>query len=109
MRIRATKTKNTLQYAIIKDINKNGKRTTCIYENLGTIDKFKARAGDMNPLEWLEQYVQELNKKNKEENLPVIIQKNPNKIIDKNIQILFNCRISLFARYILQIKTQQYL
>ena len=40
MRIRTIKTKNTVQYAIIKDITKNGKRTTCIYENLGTIDKF---------------------------------------------------------------------
>ena len=45
MRIRTMKTKNTVQYAIIKDINKNGKKTTCIYENLGTIDKFKQRAG----------------------------------------------------------------
>ena len=35
MRLRKVKTKNTLQYAIIKDITKNGKRTTCIYENLG--------------------------------------------------------------------------
>ena len=46
MRIRTIKTKNTVQYAIIKDITKNGKRTTCIYENLGTIDKFKSRAGE---------------------------------------------------------------
>ena len=90
MRIRATKTKNTVQYAIIKDISKNGKRTTCIYENLGTIDKFKIRAGDSEPLEWLKQYVKDLNKKNKEESLPVIIQKNPNRIIDKNVQTSFN-------------------
>ena len=55
MRIRKMKTKNTTQYAIIKDITKNGKRTTCIYENLGTIEKFKERAGDTEPLEWLKQ------------------------------------------------------
>ena len=61
MRIRATKTKNTLQYAIIKDINKNGKRTTCVYENLGTVEKFKNRVGEQEPLEWLKQYVEELN------------------------------------------------
>ena len=91
MRIRATKTKNTVQYAIIKDINKNGRRTTYIYENLGTIDKFKIRAGDKDPLEWLNSYVEYLKKKDKEENLPVIIKKEPNKIIDKNIQTSFNC------------------
>ena len=90
MRIRTIKTKNTVQYAIIKDINKNGKKTTCIYENLGTIDKFKKRAGDKEPLEWLKDYVNDLNKKHKEENLPVIIKKDPSKIIEKNIQSSFN-------------------
>ena len=90
MRIRAIKTKNTTQYAIIKDIYKNGKRTTCIYENLGTIDKFKDRAGDEEPLVWLNNYVNELNRKYKENSLPVIIQKNPNKIIEKNFQNIFN-------------------
>lgn len=39
MRIRIIKTKNTIQYAIIKDIYKNNKRTTRIYENLGTLIK----------------------------------------------------------------------
>lgn len=29
MRIRTIKTTNTVQYAIIKDVNKNEKRTTC--------------------------------------------------------------------------------
>ena len=90
MRIRVNKTKNTTQYAIIKDIYKNGKRTTCVYENLGTIEKFKHRAGDMDPMEWLKDYVADLNKKHKEESLPVIIRKNPNKLIEKNIQTSFN-------------------
>ena len=90
MRIRATKTKNTIQYAIIRDINKNGKRTTCVYENIGNLEKLKKRAGDMGPLEWLNNYVQKLNEQNKAETLPVIIQKNPNKIIEKNIQNCFN-------------------
>ena len=90
MRIRATKTKNTIQYAIIRDINKNGKRTTCVYENIGNLDKLKQRAGDMEPMEWLNNYVQKLNEQNKAETLPVIIQKNPNKIIEKNIQNCFN-------------------
>ena len=60
MRIRTIKTTNTVQYAIIKDLNKNGKRTTCIYENLGTLDKIKLRAGNEEPLVWLDNYVKEL-------------------------------------------------
>ena len=90
MRIKTTKTKNTIQYTIIKDINKNGKRTTCVYENLGTIDKIKIRAKDKEPIEWLNEYVKELNAKNKEEKLPVIIQKNPNRLIEKNVNLSFN-------------------
>jgi len=90
MRIRTIKTTNTVQYAIIKDINKNGKRTTCIHENLGSLDKIKLRAGDADPLEWLKNYVDELNKKSKEERLPIIIKKDPSKMIDKNIQSSFN-------------------
>ena len=90
MRIKTTKSKNTLHYTIIKDIVNNGKRTTCVYENMGTIDKIKLRCGDEDPIVWLNNYVKKLNKKHKEDTLPVIIQKNPNKIIDKNVQCSFN-------------------
>lgn len=90
MRIRKRQTRNTIQYAIIKDIYKNNKRTTCIYENLGTLDKIQLRAGNEDPLVWLNNYVKELNRKNKEERMPIIIRKDPSKIIDKNIQTSFN-------------------
>ena len=90
MRVNKTKSKNQEHYSIIKDITKNGKRTTCVYENIGNLDKLKQRAGDMEPMEWLNNYVQKLNEQNKAETLPVIIQKNPNKIIEKNIQNCFN-------------------
>lgn len=90
MRIRKTKTKNTEQYAIIYDVNINGKRTTRIYENLGTIDKFKSRSGNLDPLVWLKKYVDDLNKKIKEDSLPIILQKYPNKRIEKNKQVVFN-------------------
>ena len=90
MRIRTTKTTNTVQYAIIKDITKNGKRTTCIFENLGTLDKIKQRAGNEEPLVWLKNYVQELNIKEKENKIPVLIKKDPSKVIEKNVQSSFN-------------------
>ena len=90
MRIRTTKTTNTVQYAIIKDITKNGKRTTCIFENLGTLDKIKQRAGNEEPLLWLKNYLQELNIKEKENKIPVLIKKDPSKVIEKNVQSSFN-------------------
>lgn len=90
MRINRTKSRNTEHFSIIKDIKKNGKRTTCVYENLGTIEKIKLRAGNEDPIEWLKKYVKDLNQKNKEESLPIIIKKDPNKIIEKNINESFN-------------------
>ena len=100
MRVRKIKSKNSIHYAIIKDItNINGKRTTCVYENIGNMDKLKQRAGNMDPLEWLDNYVKELNLKNKEEKLPVIITKNPTRLIDKNCRCSFNVGY-LFLEYI---------
>ena len=90
MRIRKTKTKNTEQYAIIYDVNINGKRTTKIYENLGTIDKIKLRSNNEEPLDWLKKYVNNLNKKIKEESLPIILTKSPTKKLEKNKKYTFN-------------------
>ncbi len=90
MRINKTKSKNMEHYSIIQDIKKNGKRTTKVYENIGNFEKLKQRAGDEEPLVWLRNYVQELNKKEKENKMPVIIKKDPSKVIDKNIQSSFN-------------------
>ena len=90
MRIRKVNTKNTVQYAIIQDITKNGKRTTKVYENIGNYEKLKLRAGDKEPLEWLNNYVKELNEKSKTNQLPIIIKKYENKQIKKDEQLLFN-------------------
>lgn len=90
MRKNITKSKNMEHYSIIQDITKNGKRTTCVYENIGNYEKLKLRAGNEDPIMWLDNYVKDLNKKSKENSLPIIIQKNPNKIIDKNVQVEFN-------------------
>ena len=54
------------------------------------MDKIKQRAGNEDPLVWLKNYVQELNKKEKENRMPVIIKKDPSKVIDKNVQSSFN-------------------
>lgn len=91
MRIRKVKTKNTIQYAIIYDTKINGKRTTKIYQNLGTLEKISLLSKNEDPLVWLNNYVNELNKKFKEDTLPVIIKKEPNELIKKDEQNLYNC------------------
>ena len=90
MRIKVTNSKNTEHYSIIYDITTNGKRTTKVYENFGSVDKIKLRSNGEDPLIWLKKYVEELNKKIKEDSLPVIIKKSPNKRIEKDKQLSFN-------------------
>ncbi len=90
MRLKCTKSKNSEHYSIIQDLNVNGKRTTKVYENIGNYDSLCKRAGKQDPLEWANAYVSELNKKHKEDTLPIIIKKYENKLIDKNQKILFN-------------------
>ena len=90
MRIRKTKSKNQEHYAIIYDVKVNGKRTTKIYENLGNYDNLKLRSKDSDPIEWLNKYVDSLNKKVKEDSLPAIIKLSPNKQIEKNKQVVYN-------------------
>ena len=90
MRIRKTKSKNQEHYAIIYDVKVNGKRTTKIYENLGNYDNLKLRSKDSDPIEWLNKYVDSLNKKVKEDSLPAIIKLSPNKQIEKNKQFVYN-------------------
>ena len=79
MHIKKTKSKNSEHYSIIYDININGKRTSKVYENIGNYDKLKLRAGMEDPISWLNNYVSSLNKKIKDESLPFILKKYPNK------------------------------
>ena len=90
MHIKKTKSKNSEHYSIIYDVNINGKRTSKVYENIGNYDKLKLRAGNEDPISWLNNYVDNLNKKIKEESLPSILKKYPNKKIDKDVKQTFN-------------------
>ena len=65
------------------------------------IDKIRQRSGEEDPLEWLKNYVSELNKKHKEESLPVIIRKNPNKIIEKMYKIHLMLGICFYKIFII--------
>ena len=90
MRIKKAVSKNSEHYSIIYDVKIGEKRTTKIYENIGNYEKLKARAGNEDPEVWLNNYLQKLNDELKEDNLPVIIKRKPNKQIGKNEQIIFN-------------------
>ena len=89
MRLKITKTKSATNYYIIKDIKKNGKRSTIIYERLGTEKEILERSNGEDIFTWMNNYIDELNKNN--DSNDIIVKYSPQKIIDKDKQNLFNC------------------
>jgi len=90
MRIKKTISKNFEFYYIIKDVNRNGKRTTKIVEKLGKIDDIKKRANNQDPMIWLTNYVNDLTLKEKEGTREIIKSYSPTKTINKDTQNSFN-------------------
>ena len=89
MRLKVTKTNKATNYYIIRDINKNGKRSTEIYERLGTEEEILKRSNGEDIFVWIKNYIKEINEN--KNNIPTLIKKYPSKIIDKAVQNLFNC------------------
>ena len=89
MRLKISKSKNTILFYIIKDYTRNGKRSTKIVKRIGNLEEVKAMAGKTDYKEWLKNYVQDFNEKNGL-NEVVLIKKNTRKTITKDINNSFN-------------------
>ena len=90
MRLKITRTKSDTNYYIIKDITKNGKRTTQIYEKLGNIGEISKRANGEEPLKWITNYIENLNSALKQGNENILIKKSTSSLLEKNVQNSFN-------------------
>ena len=89
MRLKISKSKNTILFYIIKDYTRNGKRSTKIVKRIGNFEDVKTMAGDTDYKEWLKEYVRDFNEK-QGRNEVVLIKKNTRKIIKKDINNSFN-------------------
>jgi hypothetical protein len=49
---------------VTKSVRENGRRTTKVIEKLGSVAELEAK-GIPNPIQWAEEYVKELTKKEK--------------------------------------------
>lgn len=90
MRIKTTKTNSNINYYVIKDFKINGKRTTKIIEKLGTENDIKLKFKIDNIEEFLEDYINNLNKKENNSKSNLIKFYNENEIIPLNKHQLFN-------------------
>ena len=91
MRLSISKSKNATSYYVKEDVTIDGKRTSKIIEKLGTAAELEKKLGGRDPEEWAREYVEELNRLEKEGREPVVIAKySPSKLINKGEQRSFN-------------------
>jgi transposase len=89
MRLSVSKSKNSINFYIIKDYTKNGKRSTKIVKKLGNLETVKKLAGKTDYKDWLKEIVAQYNEKyNKGET--IIIEKNSRKQILKEKSFTFD-------------------
>ncbi|HPE15221.1 MAG TPA: IS1634 family transposase [Bacilli bacterium] len=89
MRLGISKSKNTINYYIIKDYTKDGKRSTKHVERIGNINEIKLKSGNQDYKEWLKDYIKIYNDEHCKKEI-IIIKKNNKKIIESNINSRFN-------------------
>ena len=91
MRLKISKSKNVKLYYVIKTIYVDGKEKTITVEKLGNEQEVLKKSKGVDPVVWAKKYVEQLNKKEQENNLEIIIKKSTSRLIPKDGQNLFNC------------------
>ncbi|HCX62605.1 MAG TPA: IS1634 family transposase [Clostridiales bacterium] len=92
MKLTVSKSKNSASFYVQKTIRKeNGSVTTITVEKLGNIDEVKAKAGEKDPYVWAQEYVNELNRKEYDEQKSIIIGYSPTKLLKKGEQNAYSC------------------
>ncbi len=90
MRLKISRSKNSASFYVTKTVYVNKKEKTVTVERLGTEASLREKLGDQDPYEWAKAYVDELNRKEKEESRTVVIEKSQSILIPKNEQHAFN-------------------
>ncbi|MGN0993032.1 MAG: IS1634 family transposase [Bacilli bacterium] len=91
MRLSIVKSKNATQYYVIKSFrNNDGKNTSKIVEKLGNEKEVIKKANGEDPITWAKKYIEELNKKEKENNVEIIAKFSNSIQIERGIQKIFN-------------------
>lgn len=92
MRLRVTKCKNTDILYVIKTMYVNRKQKTKTIERIGNTNEVKQKSNREDPYIWAKKYVDELNKKEQEGTIQILIKKSQTQLIEKDLQNVFNCR-----------------
>lgn len=92
MKLTVSKSKNSASFYVQKSIRKdNGSVTTITVEKLGNLDEVKTKARGKDPYIWAQEYVNELNRREYEEQSSVLVSYSPSRLLNKNEQKAYNC------------------
>ena len=92
MKLTVSKSKNSASFYVQKSIRKaDGSVTTVTVEKLGNLDEVKTKAGGKDPYVWAQEYVNELNRKEYEEQKSIIIARSPSTLLKKDEKHSYNC------------------
>ena len=92
MKLTVSKSKNSASFYVQKTIRKeNGSVTTVTIEKLGNLDEVRTKAGGMDPYVWAQEYVNELNRREYEEQKEILIPYSPSRLLKHGQQKEFNC------------------
>ena len=90
MRIKITKTKNAENFYVIKSTYINKKHSSKIVEKLGNLEEVKAKAGNMDPYLWAQEYAKKLTIQDNENTRTIMKAYSQNKLIKKDLQNQYN-------------------
>ena len=90
MRLQISKSKGAASFYVIKTVYENGKERTVIVEKLGTEDFLRKALSGKDPYVWAKEYVEELNRKEKEDKREIIVRYATADSIPKSDRRLFN-------------------
>ena len=77
-------------YHVIRDVRRNGKRSTEIIENLGHASEICARHNVNDADAWANAYIEKLRTEQSAANHKVLIPFNTDKLIERDVQLSFN-------------------
>lgn len=92
MRLKVTRSKNSASLYVIKSVYnpKTQSNSSKIVEKLGTEEELRNKLNGADPYEWAKEYIEKLNKNEKEESRKVLIPFSQSKSISKDVQHSFN-------------------
>lgn len=90
MRLQISRSKNAESFYAIKSVYAKGKRTTIVYEKLGTLAEVTQKAQGEDPYVWARAYVAELTRREQEEaEDKIVVELSPNQEINQADRIQY--------------------